>query len=228
MNQPSGEINLDDYLVSSPLCDSDNLELIQKTQDLTNNLPNDKEKAIKIFYFLRDNFLYKTDPFFKSASDTLQKGYGDCASKSHLQIAMLRTIKIPARFHIIYLKFDVLKPFLPWWINKLSASRVVHHSFCECFLNGKWIACDSTFDKMLLDGARSKGLIKEQNAYSQIEWDGEHDLEALIQWKIDDKGFFATIDENRENIKKKNTPQKYITNIFNFFINRSINKVIKE
>ncbi len=181
MNQPSNKIDLDDYLVSSPLGDSNNVELIQKTQDLTNNLPNDKEKAIKIFYFLRDKFLYKTDPFFKSASDTLQKGYGDCASKSHLQIAMLRAIKIPARFHIIYLKFDVLKPFFPKWINEISASRVVQHSFCECFLNGKWIACDSTFDKMLLDGARSKGLIKEQNAYSQIEWDGEHDLEALIQ-----------------------------------------------
>ena len=228
MNQPSGEIDLDDFLVSSPLCDSDNLELIQKAQDLTNNLPNDKEKAIKIFYFIRDKFLYKTDPFFKSASDTLQKGYGDCVSKSHLQIAILRAIKIPARFHIIYLKFDVLMPFFPRWINERSASKVVHHSFCECFLNGKWIACDCTFDKMLLNGARSKGLIKEQNAYSQIDWDGEHDLELLSKWKIDDGGTFTTIDENREKVKKENTPPRFITNIVNFFINRSINKVRKE
>ncbi len=228
MNQPSGDIDLDDYLVSSPLCDSYNPVLIQKAQDLTKNLLNDKEKAIKIFYFLRDQILYKINPFFKSASDILQMGYGDCVSKSHLQIAMLRSIKIPSRFHMIHLKFDVLKPFFPGWINKIPSSKVVHHSFCKCFLNGKWIACDCTFDKMLLDGARSKGLIKEQNAYSQIDWDGEHDLEALSQWKIDDKGTFTTIDEIRENKKKKGNPPKFIVKFFTFFINRSINKVRKK
>lgn len=227
MNQPSDEINLDDFLISSQMCDSDNPELIQKAQNLTKNLPNDKEKAIKIFYFLRDKILYKINPYFKSASDTLQTGYGDCMSKSHLQIAMLRAVKIPARFHIIYLKFDVLKPFFPGWINKRSSSKVVHHAFCECFLNGNWIACDSTFDKMLLDGARSKGLI-DQDEFSQIDWDGEHGLEQHFQWKIDEKGTFAIIDEIRENIKKKKNPPKFMVNFITFFLNRRINTVRKK
>ena len=228
MNQPSGEIDLDDFLISSPLCDSDNPDLIQKAQDLTKNLPNDKEKAIKIFYFLRDKIPFNSNQYFKSASEVLQMGYGDCLSKSNLQIAMLRAIKIPARFNIIILKNEVLKPFFPKWAYKRISEEDIHHAICECFLDGKWIDCDSTFDRMLLDGARSKGLIEEKNMFSQIDWDGEHNVEALSHLKIGEVGIYATFDKIWEKARKEDIPPKFIGKIGEFIINRHINKIRKK
>ena len=224
MESKTENVNLADYLKPTKMCDSDNQIVIQKAQILTKNASTDKEKAKAIFYFIRDEIEFYMDPFFGTASNTLKKGGGFCVPKANLQIALLRVINIPARYHIVHLKAECTNPLFPKWIIKNFPPIIDHHSTCECYLNGKWIACDATLDKELIECAKTKGLY-DQESFSQIDWDGENDLEIFNPWKVDEVGYFANLDDFwRDTIKRCYSP-KFMMKMFLPFGNKSIKSI---
>ncbi len=217
-------VNLDDYLKSSKMCDSDNPIIIQKAQNLTNEVSSDKEKAIAIFNYIRDDVEFFMDPYFETASNTLKAVKGFCASKANLQVALLRAVNIPARYHIFHVKKELMKPFMPNWLLKFFPDNIDHHPTCECYLNEKWIACDATFDKKLIEGAKKKENLN-QEAFPQIDWDGENNLNTLYPWKVAEEGYFASLDEFwRATIKRCYSP-KFMMKILLPFGNKYMKKV---
>lgn len=124
---------------------------------MTNEVSSDKEKAIAIFNYIRDDVEFFIDPYFETASNTLKAVKGFCASKANLQVALLRAVNIPARYHIFHVKKELMEPFLPKWLLKFFPDIIDHHPTCECYLNGEWIACEATqatFKKYLGFGVR--------------------------------------------------------------------------
>ena len=90
------------YLRATEVIDS-NQELIQDTaHNLTLGCSNQTEKAIKLFYFVRDSIRYNIymismylDDF--KASTVLARGKGYCVQKAVLLAALARVVNIPAR-----------------------------------------------------------------------------------------------------------------------------------
>jgi len=224
MESKTENVNLDDYLKPTKMCDSDNQIVIRKAQVLTGSAPTEKEKAKAIFYFIRDEIEFLIDPYFKTASNTLKKAHGFCVSKSNLQIALLRAINIPARYHIVHLNADCTKPLFPNWIVKNSPPIIDHHPICECYLNGKWIACDTTLDKDLIEGVIAKGLY-DKEFFPRIDWDGENDLEIFNPWKVADVGYFTNLDDFWSDTIKRCYSPKFIMKIILPFENKSIKSI---
>ena len=82
----------------------------QKVQELLQNIPDDPvQKAIRLFYWARDEIAYRVTVDFNTntflqASSTLQRGFGHCVAKSILLAAFCRAANIPSRLHFVDLK----------------------------------------------------------------------------------------------------------------------------
>ncbi len=123
-------------------------ELSKIIEDIPEN--DDVQKAIKLFYYVRDNFKYKvtldfTTPNILKASTTLKQGYGHCVRKAILLTAFGRAAGIPTRLHFVDLKNHLLRPE---WIEKLG-EKIIYHGFVEFYLNGKWVKASPAYDKDL-------------------------------------------------------------------------------
>ena len=86
MKSKTENVNLDDYLKPTKMCDSDNQIVIQKAQALTEIASTDKEKAKAIFYFIRDEIEFYMSPYFGTASNTLKQGNIKCFPNKSLEI----------------------------------------------------------------------------------------------------------------------------------------------
>ncbi|NIM98443.1 MAG: transglutaminase, partial [candidate division Zixibacteria bacterium] len=104
---------MEEYLKPTELCDADNDQVTTKAEKLTRDASSAKESALSIFNFVRDQIPFGLDSLDTKASRTLRKGYGFCVTKTNLQVALLRSIGVPARYHQVVLHKDVLKGIVP-------------------------------------------------------------------------------------------------------------------
>lgn len=184
---------MEDYLKPTEFCDCNNPEIIAKAKELTKDANSPKEAAINIFHFVRDKIIFMVCEGSK-ASETLKIGFGDCGTKTNLQVALLRAVNIPARFHLASLTKECLKGIVSESAYKLSPDVITDHPWCECYLSKKWISCDTLFDKALVEGIYENGIYTKQELPT-IDWDGENDLNTVTTWMIEDKGTVPSIDD---------------------------------
>jgi hypothetical protein len=174
---------LEDFLKPSELCDSDNPQVKSTAEKITKNALKPKDAAIEIFYFVRDKIPLAFVNPNKTASETLRIGKGSCFTKATLQLALLRSIGIPARFRI--LKFRGNDP--DEWegiVPNIAVSMIPEqfpHYLVEVYIEGRWIMADATFDKALLPDIE--------------DWNGVDDV-CSIEAKaiLSDGGAFAFIE----------------------------------
>jgi transglutaminase-like putative cysteine protease len=162
-------MTMEDYLQPTEFLDFDNSRVYNKAQEITNGLQTDKEKAITLFYWVRDQIkynMYTYNPSNKAnlkASVTLRRLNGFCMSKAVLLSTFARAIGIPARIHMI----DIINHKIPNWIEELMGTRTFHcHGYSELYLEGKWRKLTPVFDKVT---AIKAGYIPT------VEFDGEND-----------------------------------------------------
>jgi transglutaminase-like putative cysteine protease len=174
---------LEDFLRPSELCDSDNLQVKSTAEKLTMNSKTPRDAAIEIFYFIRDEIPLAFVNPETTASRTLKNREGSCFTKATLQMALLRSVGIPARFRI--LKFrgndpNEWKGILPSFAVSRMPEQFPHY-LVEVYIEGKWIMADATFDKALLPDIE--------------DWNGEDDV-CSIEAKtiLSDMGAFAFIE----------------------------------
>ena len=194
---------MEEYLKPTEFCDCDSNEIKQKAEELTKNVTTQKEAAITIFNYVRDNFIYGPGPWDIKASTMLQHDKGICVSKTNLQIALLRAIGIPARYHQVIISKEILKGIVPDFIYDFLIERIWFHPWCECYLNGKWIACDLWLDKSTYDTAIKNGVISIDQI-PIIDWDGETDLKTTTPWILEDVGIHSSYDEVTKESAKEN------------------------
>jgi len=188
------------FLASTPLTDSDNAKVKEKAKDLAGDGQDPTAAALKIFYFVRDKIsfgLYYPDA---KASKTLDHGTGFCMTKTNLQMALLRAAGIPSRCHLVQLPKEVNQSWMPPFAFNRTPDLIVH-PWCECFLGGEWVACDSVLDEAVYRGMIKGGHLNEADMPS-IDWDGTSDLVFGKPWIRTDLGTFPSWDEGLREARK--------------------------
>src|SRR5579863_1423557 len=126
------------YLRPTRFLDSDNPQIVEYAKRKTSPDTSDKQKAIDLFYAVRDDIWYDPhhlilDAAVISASLTLKRGKGYCVEKSLLLAALGRAQKIPSR-----LGFSIVRNHLATqkFIDELGSDKFVFHGYNEFWLEG--------------------------------------------------------------------------------------------
>lgn len=213
------------YLKPTSLCDSDSEEIKKKAKELTKRTKTPKGAALKIFYFIRDEIPYSFDCTDVKASQTLITGLGLSFQKTNLQIALLRAAGLPARYHRVSCKKQLLRGIFPS-ILYLFLPEVNPHFWCECHLSGKWVSCEATLDKTLFEGMTQRGFVATSQIPA-IDWDGVNDLIVVKPWIVEDFGAATSLDDVYLEIAKKQPGPKVLRRILLPLSNRHINSLRK-
>lgn len=214
---------MDEYLKPTELCDCDNPEIREKANEIIADAKMPREAAVDIFYFVRDQILLAFDHSAK-ASETLRSGIGYCATKTNLQVALLRSSGIPARYHQAVLMRNCLKGMIPAFGYNFTPEKLEYHSWCECCLSDKWIACETLFDRRLYDAACKKSIISKEQIPT-IDWDGESDLKIVVAWILEELGTFHSFDDIFRKLQKETFPPRIFTEHAFRISNRYTNQV---
>jgi transglutaminase-like putative cysteine protease len=162
-------MTLEEYLQPTEFLDFDKEDVYAQAKDITNGLESDKEKAIALFYWVRDQIKYNMYTYIPSnkenlkASVTLIRQNGFCMSKAVLLSTFARAVGIPARIHMI----DIINHKIPKWIEDLMGTPTFHcHGYSELLIDGKWRKLTPVFDK---NTAIKAGYLPT------VEFDGDKD-----------------------------------------------------
>jgi len=147
--------------------DSDAESVKEKALELTEGVKGEKEKAKRIFYFVRDEIKYnalspRSSPETFRASYVLSEREGYCVQKAVLLVALSRATGIPARLRFA----EIRNHFMPPDFLELRGTNVFpYHGYTDLYLTGTWIKATPTYD---LRTCQKAGLIP-------VDFDGEHD-----------------------------------------------------
>ncbi|MBI5048807.1 MAG: transglutaminase domain-containing protein [Deltaproteobacteria bacterium] len=85
------------FLASTSLTQTDDIKIKELAGGLVNGAKTEEAAVIQILNWVVDNVKYTTNPPQYDAIYTLNTGTGNCQNFSHLSIALLRAVGIPAR-----------------------------------------------------------------------------------------------------------------------------------
>lgn len=196
------------YLDHTFFIDCDHLSVKEKSKELTANIKDAKEKAIRLFYFVKDEIRYNifaprsTCGCFK-ASRVLAVKEGYCVQKAVLLVALARAAGIPARLRFAEIRAHLTSPEI---VAQRGSNVFLYHGLTDLQIYGRWIKATPTYD---LEYCKKMNIVP-------ISFDGESDamLPASTQdgrpnvEYIKDLGFFA--DLPLEEIKKASFSSKYM------------------
>ncbi|MFX1454945.1 MAG: transglutaminase family protein [Promethearchaeota archaeon] len=160
---------MEEYLQPTEFFDFDKPFVENKALEITKDLKTQKEKAIALFYWVRDKIKYNMLTYIPSvkanfkASVTLRRRNGFCVSKSILLSSFARAVGIPARIHLV----DLINHKISQKVIDFMQTNVMHyHGYSELYLDGKWVKLTPSFDQ----GTADKG-----GFHPMCEFDGECD-----------------------------------------------------
>lgn len=112
---------------------------------------SDKEKAIKLYYAVRDGFQY--NPYILdlrreglTASNLLTRNRGYCVEKAVLLAASARAVGVPSRLSFYIVRNHIATEKLE---QKLQKNYLVFHGAAEVYLEGKWLKTTPAFNQSL-------------------------------------------------------------------------------
>lgn len=155
-NSGAGEVASDDpgdYLAATWFLDFDVAEVAAYADEQTNGTDDPVEKAVKLYYAVRDGFRY--DPYamdmrretFK-ASWVLENARGFCVQKGNLLAALARHVGIPARLGYADVRNHLATQRL---LDILGTDLFIYHGFVELHVGGRWVKCTPAFNIELCD-----------------------------------------------------------------------------
>jgi transglutaminase-like putative cysteine protease len=159
--------NMELYLRATPTIDADHGDIMEAARRLTAGCSNDQEKAVKLFYFVRDTIrynIYMISVFIEDfrASRVLEWGKGYCVQKAVLLAALGRASGIPSRLMFAKIRNHQLPSHI---LQMIGTNLFPRHGYNQSFLEGRWVSAAATFDKELC----------ERNGLPTVEFDGRTD-----------------------------------------------------
>ncbi len=136
------------------LADFDHALVAQTARRLTSSAKTTGEALERIFLFVRDDIVFGFPPEgdFVTASQTIERGYGQCNTKGTLFLALCKASGIPARIHFSQISKEIQHGFftgLPYWLMPDQIS----HSWLEVELDGRWHQIDTYINDPALHNA---------------------------------------------------------------------------
>lgn len=185
------DLDLQAFLAPTPMCDADNAAVRRMAAEVTRGARTQREAAVALFYWVRDNITYTMGDWNWRASETLARRSGTCSNKGNLMVAMARALGVPAGFHVQYVTTPSYFSggFIP--LVRRSVRDTAIHVYVTLFIDGRWVKADPTDDKALSDAIEA--IVPHAKAF---DFDGEHD--AVIPFAegsvVSDRGPFTDID----------------------------------
>ena len=136
------------YLLATPIIDSDHGTIIEYAINTINGTKDTIERAVKLYYAVRDGIWYTPYyPFYLAdhyrASNVLKSGRGYCVCKASLLCALGRACGIPSRVGFASVRNHLATKEL---IEFMGSDLFVYHGFTEFYLEGKWIKATPAFN----------------------------------------------------------------------------------
>jgi transglutaminase-like putative cysteine protease len=142
---------MDQYLQPTYYIDCDNEQIMRMAGHLTSGCRSTKEKAVRLFYYVRDEIpynLYMISVFSEDfiASRVLQWGKGYCVQKAVLLAALGRASGIPSRLSFAAIRNHMV----PQNIRALTGDNIFpRHGYNEFLIDETWVSAAATFDRTL-------------------------------------------------------------------------------
>jgi transglutaminase-like putative cysteine protease len=160
-------VRSEEYLRPTSYIDADAPAVVAFASDAVGDARSDSERAIRLFYAVRDGIRYT--PYglglvaeaFK-ASAVLEEKSGFCVQKAIVLCAAARSVGVAARLGFA----DVRNHLCTERLRALMRTDVfAFHGFTELFLGGRWVKATPTFNQSLC----------ERFGVLPLDFDGEHD-----------------------------------------------------
>lgn len=173
MSEHSGHLPLepaapspDDCLGPTRFIDCDHPSIIEKVRALdVADLPA-PERAVRLFWFVRDRISYEFKAKLKEeeyiASNVLAAGMGFCVQKAVLLCALARAAGIPAALVLTNLRDHTLPEKLR---EGMRTDVLYYHGLTAFHLDGRWLKADASLTAELV----------ARKGYRLVEFDGHHD-----------------------------------------------------
>lgn len=136
------------------LVDFDHPLVVQTAQRLTTGAEKPEDALERLFLFVRDSIVFAFPPEgdYVKASETIERGYGQCNTKGTLFLALCKASGIPARLHFSQISKEIQHGFftgLPYWLMPDQIS----HSWLEVKIDGRWHPIDTYINDLPLHDA---------------------------------------------------------------------------
>ena len=194
------------YLQSTEFLDFNKKRVSNKAFEIIEGLKTNKEKAIALFYWVRDEIRYMMSAFYMiksnfKASVTLRRGYGFCVSKAVLLSSFARAVGIPAKVHLADIRNNKVPQEV---IDYLGTNIFYMHGYSELYIDNKWIKATPVFDKNTSIRAGFLPLVEFDGINNGILSKYDPDGNLFVEY-IKDRGVYVELpyDEMNQVIRKK-------------------------
>lgn len=193
------------YLQPAEFIDSDSEEVKLFTQKIIGTTTDPVEKAVKLYYAVRDGFNYNPyevdlSPEAMKASSLLKRDYGYCVEKSCLLAACARAAGIPSRLGFAKVRNHIATEKLE---ELFKTNVMVFHGYTELFLKGKWVKATPVFNKSLCEKLNVDSLEfngEENSVFQSFNKEGNQFMEYLFDYgNFDDVPRELFISELKKN-----------------------------
>jgi transglutaminase-like putative cysteine protease len=140
------------YLASTRFLDHDHDAVAQFARDAVGDAATPRDKAIRLFYAVRDQirydpYLIRLEPEGFTASGVLQSRRSYCIPKAVLMAAAARSVGIPAAIGLS----DVVNHFNSPRMKQAMGGREVflHHGWVALWLGERWVKASPAFNAEL-------------------------------------------------------------------------------
>jgi Transglutaminase-like superfamily len=144
---------MDEFLRPTEFLDADDAAVVQFAFEHTADADSETEKAIKLYYAVRDGFQY--DPYLLDlrreglkASTLLRRTRGYCVEKAILLAASARAVGVPSRLSFYIVRNHIATDRLE---KALKKNYLVFHGAAEMLLDCEWRKATPAFNKKLCD-----------------------------------------------------------------------------
>ena len=159
---------MEQYLKSTEVIDCASEVVAERARAVTAGLETVREKAVALFYFVRDGIGHNPyapgrDLEDYKASAILRRGSGHCQHKAVVLVALCRAAGIPARLGYVDVRDHLLSEKFRMMIG--GDNLLIQHGYAEIYVDGKWVHASPAYD---LETCRRSGFVP-------VEFDGVND-----------------------------------------------------
>jgi transglutaminase-like putative cysteine protease len=164
--------------------DSDHPEVVSFARAAVNGTANDLDRAVKLYYLVRDHIRYDPyvdydDPSSFRASGVLRAGRGFCVGKAALLAACARAAGIPARLGFA----DVRNHMTSARLKELLQTDVFcWHAYTDLHVGGSWVKATPAFDAPLCARIGTSPLDfdgTQDSLFQPVDADGQRRMEYI-------------------------------------------------